>query len=99
MEEKERILRRKDRGVLMQVKEQKQNKGRRSRFRAGLELRGAKYLVLRVFTTVYFWIFTTPLAKFLSPSNLQRKNIKILWDQLLTGCISCVGACAEHSKD
>ena len=99
MEEKERILRRKDRGVLIQVKRQSQMKAWRCGFKAGLELRVAKYLILRVFTVVYFWIFTTPLAKFLSPSNLQRKNIKILWDQLLTGCISCVGACAEHSKD
>ena len=79
MEEKERILRRKDRGVLMQVEEQKQNKGR-SGFTAGLELRVAKYLVLRVFTTVYSWIFTTPLTMFLSPSNIQTKRIKILWD-------------------
>lgn len=43
-------------------------------FRAGLELRVAKYLILRVFTVVYFWIFTTPLAKFLSLSNLQRES-------------------------
>ena len=90
MEEKEHILRRKDRGVLMQVEEQKQNKGRRW-FRAGLELRVAKYLVLRVFTTVYCWFFTTPLTTFLSPSNLQTKRIKILWDQWLSECISCVG--------
>ena len=53
----------------------------RCAFRAGLELRVAKYLILRVFTVVYFWIFTTPLAKFLSLSNLQTKRIKILWDQ------------------
>lgn len=74
MEEKEHILRRKDRRVLIQLKEQKQNKGRRRGFRAGLEFRVAKYLVLRVFTTVYFWIFTTPLAKFLSPSNYNKEN-------------------------
>ena len=74
-------LRRKDRGVLMQVEEQKQSKGKRSRFRAGLELRFAKYFVLRFFTTAYFWIFTTLFAKFLSPSDLQKKIINILWDQ------------------
>ena len=99
MREKEGTLRRKDRGVLMQVEEQKQSKGKRSRFRAGLELRFAKYFVLRFFTTAYFWIFTTLFAKFLSPSDLQKKMISVLWDQWLSECTSCVGACTEHSRD